>query len=120
MTVAGILSPGNNTLTLTHPADTLPASSDTILKVYPNLGAHLREALVAVADYRTGVQSRRSPRLGQAFSFSVTPLPSRKKMRSFSSRRIAILKKLTRICWRTRFPTADSPTGRKIAMPTWR
>ena len=54
VTVAGILSPGNNTLTLTHPADTLPASSDTILKVYPNLGAHLREALVAVADYPNG------------------------------------------------------------------
>lgn len=54
VTVAGILSPGDNTLTLTLPADTLPGSSDTTLKVYPNLGAHLRDALVAMADYPNG------------------------------------------------------------------
>jgi CD109 antigen len=51
---ATILSPGDNTLAITLPADMLPLSSDTTLTLYPNLGAHLRDALAAMATYPHG------------------------------------------------------------------
>ena len=54
VTAATILSPGDNTLAVTLPLDTLPLSSDTTLKLYPNLGAHLRDALAAMATYPHG------------------------------------------------------------------
>lgn len=54
ITAAGILSPGDNLFTLALPADTLAGSSDTMLKLYPNLSAHLRDALVGMARYPDG------------------------------------------------------------------
>ena len=54
VTAAAILSPGDNILNLKLPADTLPGSSDTTLKLYPNLGAHLRDALEKMANYPNG------------------------------------------------------------------
>jgi len=54
VTAAAILSPGDNILNLKLPADSLPGSSDTTLKLYPNLGAHLRDALEKVANYPNG------------------------------------------------------------------
>ena len=54
VTTAAILSPGDNNLNLNLPADTLPGSSDTTLKLYPNFGAHLRDALEKMAHYPNG------------------------------------------------------------------
>jgi len=54
VTTATILWPGDNFLNFKLPADTLPGSSDTTLRVYPNLGAHLRDALEKMADYPNG------------------------------------------------------------------
>ena len=54
VTASGILSAGDTTFTLTLPADTLPSSSDATLKLYPNLAAHLRDALTAMDAYPNG------------------------------------------------------------------
>ncbi len=54
VTAASILSAGPNTLNFTLPADTLPNSTDATLRIYPNLGAHLREALAAMVAYPNG------------------------------------------------------------------
>ena len=54
VTASAVLSPGANTLNITLPADMLAGSSDATLKVYPNLGAHLRDALAAMAAYPDG------------------------------------------------------------------
>jgi hypothetical protein len=51
---AGILGTGDNKLTITLPPVTLPGSTDTTLKLYPNLAAHLRDALSAMATYPNG------------------------------------------------------------------
>ena len=53
-TASAILAPGENTLTLTLPPDTLPASADTTLKLYPNLAAHLRDALLSMMNLPGG------------------------------------------------------------------
>ena len=60
MTAAGILSPGPNSFTLTLPADTIPGSGDLTLKLYPNLAAHLRDALAAMAGYPSGCAARKT------------------------------------------------------------
>ncbi|WP_089407210.1 MG2 domain-containing protein [Granulicella rosea] len=54
VTAAAILAPGENTLTFTLPAETLPGSTGATLKLYPNLGAHLRDALAGMAAYPDG------------------------------------------------------------------
>ncbi len=54
VTATAILSPGDNIVNLELPADTLPGSSYTTLKLYPNLGAHLRDALQKMANYPNG------------------------------------------------------------------
>ncbi len=54
VTASAVLAPGANTLNITLPADMLAGSSDATLKVYPNLGAHLRDALTAMAAYPDG------------------------------------------------------------------
>jgi hypothetical protein len=54
VTTAAILSPGDNILNHNLPADTLPGSSETTLKLYPNLGAHIRDALEKMANYPNG------------------------------------------------------------------
>jgi len=53
VTTAGIVN-GPTTFTLTIPADAMPGSSDATLKLYPNLSAHLRDALVAMTAYPDG------------------------------------------------------------------
>ena len=57
ITTAAILTPGANaspaTLRFTLPANTLPGA-DATLKLYPNFGAHLRDALTRMADYPNG------------------------------------------------------------------
>ncbi len=54
VTASGILLPGDNTFTLTLPDDTLPGTAETTLRIYPNLAAHLRDALIAMARYPGG------------------------------------------------------------------
>jgi len=54
VTVATVLSPGDNTLTLNIPADAIPNGSTAILRLYPNLAAHLRDALAAMVEYPSG------------------------------------------------------------------
>jgi hypothetical protein len=53
VTTAGIVN-GPTTFDLTIPADALPGGNDATLKLYPNLAAHLRDALVAIAGYPDG------------------------------------------------------------------
>lgn len=53
-TAAAILAPGANTLTLALPQGTLAGSTDTTLKVYPNLAAHIRDAILAMTEYPNG------------------------------------------------------------------
>lgn len=51
---AAILTPGETTLLVTLPPDTLPGSARTTLKLYPNLGAHLRDAIQGMVAYPGG------------------------------------------------------------------
>jgi hypothetical protein len=50
----GVLHPGDNTLTLAIPADALPGDTYATLKLYPNFGTHIRDALVEIAQYPGG------------------------------------------------------------------
>ncbi|SEG15155.1 A-macroglobulin receptor [Bryocella elongata] len=45
---------GATTLNVTLPPDTISGSTDAVLKVYPNLGAHLRDAMAAMVAYPDG------------------------------------------------------------------
>ena len=53
MTASGLVD-GTTRLRFTVPYDVLAGGAETTLKVYPNLAAHLRDALVAMAVYPGG------------------------------------------------------------------
>jgi hypothetical protein len=53
VSAAGIVS-GPTTFDVTIPADTLAGGNDASITLYPNLSAHLRDALAAMANYPDG------------------------------------------------------------------